>query len=444
MWGMRWWPCVCLLIAGCPGGAQEPATDAGTLSEPQDAATDAAVVDAATPNHDAAPPEDPACEPLAAARTVMVLELQAGQRAALRGNPGSSNPETYRLDGVVIAHGQGFPAADAPANLAPPTDPDALSFLRIQGADRTWTVIVRDVSGFGVSDGTQVSVHFSAGGGGFAPELNTLSVSAASELAFHYASGGAVQQLGLPDGWHVSQGDALCERTESCGKWSGYDVRVTPPAGVEAVLRAGEVKHLAGYSVSSSSAQQLPSTGSGCADWYVSSSELLLVRDVPAAGSCNVQAHSTLPGVEIRFDPGVKCRFSLPEARAGIRIPYQVVVARDVPEVSLDALDDGGCMVRAPGELAVFEEISGGEQYYGLKDVGNCPRMDGPVGTLSAGVVRHEFVWDGLNWRGPSDTGEVKGAAFPVGVYGLRIRAVGDVRGVDFEVVGELEVVLGE
>jgi hypothetical protein len=45
--------------------------------------------------------------------------------------------------------------------------------------------------------------------------------------------------------------------------------------------------------------------------------------------------------------------------------------------------------------------------------------------TLHQGVYHASFNWDGVNWSGPSDTSNPKGAPFPAGSYRLDITATG-------------------
>jgi len=40
---------------------------------------------------------------------------------------------------------------------------------------------------------------------------------------------------------------------------------------------------------------------------------------------------------------------------------------------------------------------------------------------LRKGTYARTFTWDGVNWTGPSDTGNPKGAPFPPGDYTLTV-----------------------
>jgi hypothetical protein len=151
---------------------------------------------------------------------------------------------------------------------------------------------------------------------------------------------------------------------------------------------------------------------------------------VPLA--CVLEEKSSLPHVHI-VSKATKCVFTLAEARAGIAIPYDVVIDQDVPGFSALHPYPYGANVSA---LSVSEELRGGTQSYCLCDQGlpyaSCPEPDGgivhPQGggpcdpvTLKKGVYPQVFAWDGVNWTGPSDTSNPKGPPFPPGDYTLTI-----------------------
>jgi hypothetical protein len=131
--------------------------------------------------------------------------------------------------------------------------------------------------------------------------------------------------------------------------------------------------------------------------------------------------------VRIEFPADVACRFSLAQAAAGVDIPYTLVVDADVTGVTRTDTAVSACLPdRRSPDLFFFEEVSGNQQGYALRDLGFCPpRTDAPF-TLRAGRYQHTFHWDGVNWSGPSDTSQPKGPPFPAGVYTLRLSAGGE------------------
>ena len=136
------------------------------------------------------------------------------------------------------------------------------------------------------------------------------------------------------------------------------------------------------------------------------------------------------------------CVFTLAQARAGISVPYDIVIAHTVTGVVATPQDAGGCDRAGASGLIPFAELTGGGQRYCLCDTGLCmaPSMT-PV-TLAAGTTSAQFTWDGVNWTGPSDTGNPKGPAFPASSYTLRISATGRVNGNAFTVAATYPITL--
>ncbi len=164
-------------------------------------------------------------------------------------------------------------------------------------------------------------------------------------------------------------------------------------------------------------------------------SRSLLVQRVGGSSPADAKEHDAstaggvlgacdLPGVGIRFrSPEVT--WSLAEARAGIRIEYEIGVAEDVKAVVPVAQDAGQCDRPGPSGLIVFEELKGGGERYCLCDRGLCPEPTGTAITLRKGVYPRVFAWDGRNWTEPSDHPTARGRPFPPGSYVLTVSAVG-------------------
>ena len=71
--------------------------------------------------------------------------------------------------------------------------------------------------------------------------------------------------------------------------------------------------------------------------------------------------------------------------------------------------------------------------------------MDDPqTKTLNTGVTTSSYDWAGLNWSGPSDTGNPPGEPFPAGQYTFEVRAIGESEGSEYEVYGRLTIELTE
>jgi hypothetical protein len=147
------------------------------------------------------------------------------------------------------------------------------------------------------------------------------------------------------------------------------------------------------------------------------------------AGSCGIQASSTLPGVHLELH-ATSCVLSLSQD-AGLVVPYSVVVDRPLEHFVPAAPYWYGADV---ANLVLDEEVSGNGQHYCVCDRGlpwrTCPLSDGGFEprtgscgevTVPAGTWERTFSWTGYNWTGPSDTVNPLGAAFPPGTYTLTI-----------------------
>lgn len=148
---------------------------------------------------------------------------------------------------------------------------------------------------------------------------------------------------------------------------------------------------------------------------------------------------SNLEGVCIVFPPQ-KISFTLAEAKAGVEFAYTVVVTADVPGVVSQPLET--CDEPTAAGLFLLERVEGAGQAYCVCDSGLCmDPVDVPF-TLKVGEYPASFAWDGVNWNGPSDTGNPKGPPFPPGMYTVQVVTQGTHDGVPYEVIGELPITL--
>jgi hypothetical protein len=156
---------------------------------------------------------------------------------------------------------------------------------------------------------------------------------------------------------------------------------------------------------------------------------------------CKPTATSDLAGVSLALTT-TDCEYTLAEADAGITFAWEVITAAPVAEVASTPQDAGRCDQADASGLMVFPRVSGGAESWCICDSGLCEGPDGSTVTLPAGTVAGSFDWDGVNWIGPSDTGNPKGAKFPAGVYTVSLSAKGTAAGTPFEVRLEVPITL--
>jgi hypothetical protein len=150
------------------------------------------------------------------------------------------------------------------------------------------------------------------------------------------------------------------------------------------------------------------------------------MRDLDAALPCRGTSVSSLPGVSVRLVP-TRCSYSVKEALAGVDVPYDLVVDGQVGAVVPRPLDDGQCGGPGASGLIPWVGVAGGGQSYCICDTGLCaPPAPAPI-RLAPGCYQGAAHWQGVNWRGPSDTGNAPGAAFPPGNYVVTLRHAGQV-----------------
>ncbi len=129
---------------------------------------------------------------------------------------------------------------------------------------------------------------------------------------------------------------------------------------------------------------------------------------------------SSLPGVSLDLT-GNRCSYTLAEVAAGVEFVYRVVVDGDLAGVQMLST---GCNVPGSSGLIVQENIGGGGQNYCVCDRGKCGATS-YESNLVAGTYEARFAWEGVNWYGPSDTGNPYGPPFPPGTYQFTVTATG-------------------
>ncbi len=155
---------------------------------------------------------------------------------------------------------------------------------------------------------------------------------------------------------------------------------------------------------------------------------------------CEFTSDGTLKGVSIDLS-GNDCLYTLDDVAAGISLHYRIQVEEELHEVVSRPLDAGQCDEMGPSGLRTFEKIHGNDQTYCVCDSGLCAVPKEGI-TLVPGDYSDYFDWEGVNWNGPSDTGNPKGEPFPPGEYVLVVRAEGEhgPLGSDFAVTATMKI----
>lgn len=128
--------------------------------------------------------------------------------------------------------------------------------------------------------------------------------------------------------------------------------------------------------------------------------------------------------IRIEFEKA-EYTFTLEEAARGVELRYAVIVEDDLEDIQAICQDDGRAGHPNDYGLIVFPSITGYPsaeelktqwQYFGSRDIGYGAGDPDP-GDVKKGRHPEKLKWSGLNWRGPSDTGQPLGDPFPPGDY---------------------------
>jgi hypothetical protein len=95
---------------------------------------------------------------------------------------------------------------------------------------------------------------------------------------------------------------------------------------------------------------------------------------------------------------------------------YAIDVASPIAYTRPASVGCGPC-----NDSLVSFEIGETPIVYNQHDSGCCPPVEAEERTLEAGPITGTIPWQGVQWRGPSDTSEPYGPPFPVGEYALRV-----------------------
>ena len=166
--------------------------------------------------------------------------------------------------------------------------------------------------------------------------------------------------------------------------------------------------------------------------------------DVPVS-ACAPTYEGSIPGAILDLSK-TPCAFSISAAKGVFNLGYKLSV-ESAQKLSVGG-DLGGCPPQASsihGGIATFEQVGGNSQKWCLCDTGLCAPVKPPFTASTPGSYDVAFTWDGMNWYGPSDTGNKPGPAFPAGSYTFSVsdRAEDYVRLIEtFAAVAKLPITL--
>jgi hypothetical protein len=156
---------------------------------------------------------------------------------------------------------------------------DAFSFQVADADGKPWKVSV-SFPGFQnpLQIGDAVSVQAFWGGGGFSPQIQSMTLRDASgSLLLYIGKGGSVGDLSLPDGMSAAAGKVLCEQSDTCGDWSAYDLAITAGEASVTVPYAG-TSPIGAYRVTHGGFEQSTGGPTRCPDWFVAHVALAIER----------------------------------------------------------------------------------------------------------------------------------------------------------------------
>lgn len=173
------------------------------------------------------------------------------------------------VSGTVTTVGVGNLPDACVAELGNGQDVDDAVVVEILGDDGgTYTAAwgVPGVTEAPVAVGAVVSLDLSYTFGEFGPDVGHVMLDG-GRLAV--AEAGALDDLVVPEGVVVTEGEARCTEEDDCGTWSKYDVDVAV-GGEQVGVRYGEAGEVGGVQIAHGGYErQAQGQGGLCPDWFV-------------------------------------------------------------------------------------------------------------------------------------------------------------------------------
>jgi hypothetical protein len=126
--------------------------------------------------------------------------------------------------------------------------------------------------------GEHIDVAYTRRGGGWSPEISSLTLNFGQAVDVYVGSGGVVTDLGdVP--LTFRPGAAICLQHDTCGDWSGYDLEVKDTSGWTRVPY-GTTTSIGGYRIVHGGVSEQLSSTTTCMDWYIADVQVAVLRVV--------------------------------------------------------------------------------------------------------------------------------------------------------------------
>lgn len=144
-----------------------------------------------------------------------------------------------------------------------------------------------------------------------------------------------------------------------------------------------------------------------------------------ASSPCSVErVTGSVSGVTISIRSD-RCRYAVGESA---KFTYEVTTDATLQPIVITASQGcGSCRAYGDDPLAFTSYSIGGSsadakpQHYCVCDTGCCAPDQAQTIKVTPATKRAVIEWSGRNWYGPADTGDVEGAFFPPGSYGVHV-----------------------
>ena len=125
--------------------------------------------------------------------------------------------------------------------------------------------------------GEHIDVAYTASGGGWSPVISSLTLNFGQAVDVYIGVGSDVADLSdVPLSFR--QGSAICLENDECGDWSSYDLEVKDTSGWTSVPY-GATTSVGGYRIIHGGLSKQLNSSTRCADWYVSSVRIAVLRN---------------------------------------------------------------------------------------------------------------------------------------------------------------------